>query len=240
MTNLHKLLTFLLLSTGILFAVANDNNLTVNNTTQLELKKTFRKSPSKLLKGLPQKKFLKNFYRHNKYSPLWLQKDKFNKEKYTKLFQNIKKDITLGNESLIYKNAQTLSKKLDTNLTKSQILHTELQLTSLYYNFLLHTIEGEIQWKSFHYKLTSLKRRKINAAWVRSKPKFNIQKLMKNSDIDSVIEEITPKHFGYAKLLLALEKMENLKKNGGWKKLPKFKRLALVAVEILYLNYVQD
>jgi len=225
--NLHKLLIIMVLSTGVLFALSTDNNLSLKKTTQLELKHTFRKSPSKLLKNIPQKKFLKNFYRHNNYTPLWIQDDKFNKEKYTKLFQHIEEDITLSHEGLIYKNSQILSKKLDTNLTKIQTLRSELKLTSLYYNFLLHSIEGEIQWKSFHYKLASLKKRKINAAWVRYRPKFNIQKLMKNSDIDSVIKEVTPKHFGYAKLLLALEKMENLKRSGGWEKLPKFKRLSL-------------
>jgi len=227
MINLHKLLIILLLSSGVLFAISNDTNLTLEERTQLELKKAFRNSPSKLLKNMPQKKFLKTFYRHNKYTPLWIQEDGFNKEKYTNLFQHIEEDITLDEESLIYKNAQILSSKLDDNLTKIQTLRIELKLTSLYYNFLLHSIQGEIQWKSFHYKLATLKKRKINAAWVRSKPKFNIQKLMKNSDIDAVIEEVTPKHFGYAKLLIALEKMNNLKKNGGWKKLPKFKRLAL-------------
>jgi len=228
--NLHKLLLTIVLSTGVLFALSNDSNLTTQKPKEpitLELKKAFQKSPSKLLKNIPQKKFLKNFYRHNHYAPLWLQEDKFNKEKIKKLFQNIEKDITLSHKSLLYKNAQILNKNLDSNLTKSEKFHTELKLSSLYYNFLIHTIYGEIQWKNFNYKLAALKKRKINASWVRSKPKFNISKLMKNDDINLTIEEVTPKHFGYAKLLLALEKMENLKKHGGWEKLPKFKRLAL-------------
>jgi murein L,D-transpeptidase YcbB/YkuD len=220
----------IVLSTGVLFALSNDSNLTTEKPKEpitLELKKAFQKSPSKLLKNMPQKKFLKNFYRHNKYAPLWLKEDGFKKEKYHKLFKQIENDITLSHKSLIYKNSQILSKRLDDNLTKMQQLRTELKLTSLYYNFLAHTIYGEIQWKNFHYKLATLKKRKINASWVRSKPKFNISKLMKSDDINLTIDEITPKHFGYARLLLALEKMENLKKSGGWGKLPTFKRLAL-------------
>jgi len=228
--NLHKLLLTIVLSTGVLFALSTDSNLTNEKPKEpitLGLKKAFKKSPSKLLKNMPQKKFLKNFYRHNKYAPLWLKPDGFNEKRYRKLFKHIENDITLSHKSLIYKNSQILSKRLDDNLTKIQQLRTELKLTSLYYNFLTHTIYGEIQWKNFNYKLATLKKRKINASWVRSKPKFNISKLMKNDDINLTIEEITPKHFGYARLLLALEKMENLKKSGGWKKLPTFKRLAL-------------
>jgi len=230
MIKLPKLFITLLLSTGILFALADDNNLSAKKpkkTVEMTLKEAFKKSPSKLLKSIPQKKFLKNFYRHNHYTPLWLQEEKFNQAKIQKLFQNIEQDITLSHESLLYKNAQILNKNIDNNLTKSEKLHTELKLSSLYYNFLLHTIYGEIQWKSFNYKLASLKERKINATWIRYKPQFNISKLMKREDIDAVIKEVTPQHFGYAQLLIALKKMQNLKKNGGWEELPSFKRLAL-------------
>ena len=180
-----------------------------------------------LLKNIPQKKFLKSFYRKNKYSPLWLTNDKFNKEKYTKLFNYIQNDITLNQKGLIYKNYKTLEKQLDNNLSKIQTLHMEVKLSSLYYNFLVHTIYGEIQWKKFSYKLSSLKKRRINGSWVKSKPKFNIKKIMNNPDIDLSIKEVTPKNFGYKGLLLALEKLEKLKKEGTWKPLPYFKRLAL-------------
>ena len=227
MRNIEKFLLTILLSTGVLFAVSPDNNLSSEKTMHVELKKAFKKSPSKLLKNIPQKKFLKNFYRKNKYTALWLEKDKFNKNKYTKLFEHIQNDITLNPKGLIYKNYKRLEKQLENNLSKIQTLRLELKLSSLYYNFLVHTIYGEIQWKKFSYKLSSLKKRRINAAWVKVKPKFNISKIMNNADIDLSIKKVTPKNFGYKRLLLALEKLEKLKKKGTWKQLPYFKKLAL-------------
>jgi murein L,D-transpeptidase YcbB/YkuD len=220
MINIQKILIIILLSTGLLFA-------TTTNVTHIELKSAFKTSPSKLLKNIPQKKFLKSFYRKNKYTALWLETNKFNKNKYTKLFQHIQNDITLNQKGLIYKNYQTLEKQLDTNLTQEQMLHIEIKLSSLYYNFLIHTVYGEIQWKKFAYKLSSLKKRRINGAWVKSKPKFNITKIMNSNNIDMSIQELTPKNFGYKGLLLALNKLETLKKKGTWEELPYFKRLAL-------------
>jgi len=227
MINIQKALIILVLSTGLLFAISNDNNLSSKNTTHIELKKAFKKSPSILLKNIPQKKILKKLYRKNKYIALWLENDKFNKEKYTKLFKHIQNDTTLNQKGLIYKNYQTIVKQLDTNLSQAQKLHIEIKLSSLYYNFLVHTIYGEIQWKKFSYKLSSLKKRKINGSWVKSKPKFNIIKIMKNTDIDAAIEQVTPKNFGYRGLILALKKLEALKQKGTWEELSYFKRLAL-------------
>lgn len=225
--NIKKLLITILLYTGILFSVPLDTNLSSSDQTVQALKKSFKKSPSILLKNIPQKKFLKNFYRKNKYTPLWIKSDKFNKEKYTKLFKHIQNDITLNQKGLIYKNYKTLENQLENNLSKIQTLRIELKLSSLYYNFLVHTIYGEIQWKKFSYKLSSLKKRRINGSWVKVKPKFNITKIMKNNDIDLSVKRVTPQNFGYPGLLLALEKLKKLKEKGTWEELPYFKRLAL-------------
>ncbi|CAA6820304.1 MAG: L,D-transpeptidase YcbB [uncultured Sulfurovum sp.] len=227
MLNIKKLLITILLFNGVLFAISTDNNLTSPNETVEALKKSFKKSPSVLLKNIPHKKILTNFYKQNNYSPLWIQNDLVNEEKYAKLFKHIQEDITLSPKSLIYKNYQTLSKQLDTNLSHMQMLRAEIKLSSLYYDFLVHTIYGEIQWKKFSYKLSSLKKSKINASWIKSKPKLNIQMLMRNENIDATMKEALPKNFGYAGLLVALKQLETLKEKGTWEKLPHFKRLAL-------------
>lgn len=233
---IQKLLITLLVSIKILFAAPSDTNLSDPNTNVQALKKAFKYSASTLLKNIPQKRFLKKFYRQNAYRPLWLEDNKFNKQKYTKLFKHIKNDITLESKSLIYKNYLTLSKQVENNSTKLQTLRIEIKLSSLYYNFLLHSVYGEIQWKNFSYKLSSLKKRKINASWVKSRPKFNLQNLMQYDDIDTIIYEITPKNFGYAGLLLALKKLKTLKEKGTWEKLPYFKRLALNSTGDLVLK----
>ena len=226
MLNIKKLLILILLFTSILYSIPADNNLSEPSKIALELKDAFKKSPSILLKNIPQKNFLKKFYRKNNHNPLWLKDNHLNEENYSKLFKYIQNDITLNRKGLIYKNYQTLSKQVDTNLTRIQLLRTEIKLSSLYYNFLLHTIYGEIQWKNFSYKLSSLKKRRINGSWVKAKPKFDIKLLMTNN-IDESMNKIIPKNFGYQGLLLALKKLETLKETGSWEELPYFKRLAL-------------
>ncbi len=227
MSIINKYLTLILLSTLLLFALPKDNNLSNTSEIKKELKEAFRKMPSKLLKNISHKKLLKRFYYKNKYTPLWHQNNKLNSKKYTQLFEQISNDITLDKKGLIYKNYQTLEKQVDANLTILQTLRIELQLTTLYYNFLLHTVYGEIEWKNFSHKLSSLKRKRINASWIKAKPSFNIQKLMKQEDINRTIIDITPKNFGYQNLLRALQKLKELKKNGAWDQLPYFKKLAL-------------
>ena len=211
----------------MLSALPMDNNLSEHNQTSIELKKLFQKSPSTLLKSIPQKKFLKKFYRQNEYTPLWLKSGVFDKEKYSILFKHIQNDPTLYQKGLIYKNYEILNKQLDTNLSAIEHFRVELKLTSLYYNFLQHIIYGEIEWKHFSQKLSSLKRKRINAAWIKAKPNFNIQNLMYQEDIETTLYEVTPKNFGYSNLLLALQQLEQLKKEGAWDKLPNFRKLEL-------------
>jgi murein L,D-transpeptidase YcbB/YkuD len=211
----------------MLSAITVDTNLTTTTTTTEELRNAFIKTPSKLLKNIPQKKFLKNLYRQNKYHPLWIENYELNKTKYQTLFNYIENSPTLDKKGLIYKHYRTLQKNFEHNLTKSEYLRFEVKLSSLYYNFLLHTIYGEIQWKNFHQKLKSLKRKRINATWVKKEPKFNLVKLMLIPNIDESINRVTPKNFGYTQLIQALQILEEQKENTTWEELPEFKKLEL-------------
>jgi len=210
------------------FALPVDDNTTDNSLMNKALKKAFKTNSSKLLKNISQKKFLKSLYRKNHYQTLWLEKNKLNQEKYYTLFGHIKNDPTLNKKGSIFQQYQNLDKFIsDTNLTKTKLLKVEVKLSSLYYNFLKHAVYGEIEWKKLSYKLKSLKKSRINASWIKYRPSFNLRTLMKQNDINSTMDEITPKKFGYKGLLFALKKLEKLKEAGGWKKLPSFKKLAL-------------
>jgi murein L,D-transpeptidase YcbB/YkuD len=227
MSNLIKYQLVFLLFTTILSAIPTDTTVTPKITIAQELRNAFLKEPSKLLKNIPQKKFLTSLYRKNNYEPLWVENNELNQSKYQILFKHIEKDLTLDKKGLIYKNYTTLHKNFEQNLTRSEYLRLDLKLSSLYYNFLLHTIYGEIQWKNFHHKLKSLKRKRINAAWVKSEPKFNLKKLMLRPNIDETIDTVTPKNFSYNQLIKALKILEEQKSNGEWEELPYFKKLEL-------------
>jgi len=226
---IHKHFAIFLLTTFMVFAAPNniENNNSDTNTTA-SLKKLLQTNSSKFLKNIPQKRFLKKFYRHNHYETLWIQNNILNQQKYSTLFQSINMDPTLNKKGHIFQQYKNLNQFIsDTNLTETKLLKVEMKLSSLYYNFLKHSIYGEIEWKKFSYKLTSLKKSRINASWIKYRPKYKLEKLMIQEDINSTINEITPKKFGYKGLFLALEKLETLKEAGGWKKLPSFKKLSL-------------
>ena len=229
---IQKILIFLLFTTLSLSAtviIDNNNSKQDSNRTKtnLELKKAFTKKSSKILKNISHKRFLKKFYKKNNYQPLWIEKNELNSTKYTALFSQINRDITLDTKSLILSTSKQLEKSLDTNMTQETLFKTEVKLTSLYYNFLRHTLYGGIEWKKFSYRLSALKKSKINASWIRNKAPYNIVNLLKRNDINNTINEVTPKKFGYQGLLLALNKLNKLKKEGAWEKLPSFKKLKL-------------
>jgi len=223
---MKKLLITLLLLNAITVALhaeptvlKNDNNITYL------LKKQFQKNRTSLLKHISNKRFLRNFYYKNNYQPLWIDNKGLKEKKYKELFLNINKDITLNSNGHLFKKTEILKKEIDNNITKEEIFRMEIQLTSLYYEFLKHTIYGEIQWKTFLGKLRNLKRYRVDARWLETRPKFNLQKLLSNPNISSTLAEIQPKNFGYQKLLEGLKKLNTIKKSGGWEKLPYFKVL---------------
>ncbi|MBU1668666.1 L,D-transpeptidase family protein [bacterium] len=228
MGRIKHFLIILLLTTSTLNAEITYENI-VKDQEQISqaFKQMFQTKRSALLRNIANRNFLQNFYYRNNHTPLWLKGEGLNKEKYTKLLSYIENDLTLEKHGLIYKHGQELTKLLEQNQTKHELFRSELQLTSLYYDFLQHLLYGEIQWKSFSTKLSSLKRYRINASWVRHKAPYNPSQLLLQPDIDATIEEITPKSFGYKELLLALKKLHTIKADGGWKSLPYFKRLEL-------------
>ena len=228
MNTLQKSLFLLIFLTLSLFSTpTTETNTSQESPISNELKQFFKKTPSKLLKGLSQKKFLKRFYKKNNYQTLWMNEKKIDLKKSNELFELITNDLTLSKKGMIVKTALRLKKELDHNVTTFEHFRQELKLTSLYNNFLRHTLYGEIQWKQFSYRLSALKRAKISASWIRNKAPEKINTLLLQEDLNKTIEAITPKKFGYQGLLHALEVLYTLKENGGWDKLPKFKKIKL-------------
>ena len=220
MITIRNIFVLFFATLSLLSADSNDIN------TSQEIKSAF-KHTRVLLKNVPQKRFLKRFYRKNRYQSLWIKENKINKKRAYTLFNLIENDPTLSKKGLLKTTALTLKKTIETNATKEQVLRREMKLTSLYNNFLKHTLYGEIKWKQFSYKLSSLKKHRINGSWIKYKAPQKINELLIQPDINQTIEEITPKHFGYQLLIKGLKKLQKIKADGGWDKLPPFKKLKL-------------
>jgi murein L,D-transpeptidase YcbB/YkuD len=227
-----KILLIISLLSTITFATPTEESnlskpITFEKETEVALKKFFLKKSSKFLKKITHKRFLKKFYKKNHYQSLWLNKDGIKQDRYKQLIYNIKNDLTLNNEGYIALHTKQIEQDLENNLTKEDLYRLEISLSSLYYDFLKHSLYGEIEWKSFSRKLRSLKREKINAAWLKTEAPYNISTLLKQPDINATLKEIEPKKFGYAALQESLKKLYRMKVDGGWKKLGYFKRLEL-------------
>jgi len=196
-----------------------------NNTAIFQKLKTELKSKRATLKDISHKKFLRRFYRQNSYNPLWFTESGFDKKRVRSLFEELESDITLDKKGKVYKQYQILVSYLGGD--KRRPLRTELQLTALYIDFLNHTLYGDINWKSFSWKLSSMRKRGVSARWLRYKPDESLSELLLASSIEETIENITPKRFGYMGLLKSLIILQGIKEEGGWKELPYFKKLEL-------------
>ena len=183
-------------------------------------------SKSPQIRELKNRKFLKGFYQQNNYQSLWIESDGFG-EKVFSLFNSIKDDITIFKSDKIYSDYIYILNHIENKKKPIEPIKIELKLTQLYLDFLNHTLYGKINWKQFSKKLSSLRKKRINATWSKDKAQFSISELLLKPSITDTIKEITPQNFSYRELLLALEKLKKMKKKGGWKKLPSFKVLKL-------------
>jgi len=207
----------------VLVGFIDNNRSSVITKLREDLKKSFKERGS-FLKDITHKKFLRKFYKDNNYTSVWFN-EKGLSSKYKELFSAIEADITIKKEGKLYRKYKSVLGYLKGK--ERDNLHTELYLSSLYLDFLKHLIYGSINWKSFQFKLKKLRKRGINAHWVTYKPDFNLSKLLIRDDINATIDEVTPKRFGYKRLLKSLKILQQLKAKGGWEKLPKFKKLKL-------------
>ena len=227
-----QILLLTLLSSILLFAEPNsssENNIsgTLLKTKEIseKLKKSLKeKTPH--LREIKNRKFLTRFYRQNSYKPLWIESDGFGK-KVSSLFQAIESDITISHQSKIHSDYLYLMKSIKNKDRHLEQIKIELKLTQLYLDLLNHTLYGQINWKQFSKKLYSLKRKRVNATWNKDRAKFKLSELLLRPSIKETIKEITPNRFSYKELLIALEKLQDIKKKGSWKELPSFKVLKL-------------
>ena len=141
------------------------------------------------------------------------------------LLSAIRKDVTLNPRSHIHRNAKTIKKKLEHKHTNASVTILELELTTLYYDFLQHTIYGEIDWKAFEMHLSSKQTEGIDSNWVRYPLHFDVNILMSQEDIGQTLRQLTPTGYHYKQLLSALYRLYKIKWRGGWGKLPAFKSL---------------
>ena len=168
---------------------------------------------------------LQNLYERRQHKPLWLSDRGIKTKKVIELLAEIERDPTLNPRGYIQKKSKILKKDLEHRHNEEDIVQLELQLTSLYYDFLQHTIYGEIDWENFQLYLERLKATDIDTSWVTSPLQFDLINTISQENISSTVRSLHPQGYQYKKLVKALYGLYKIKWRGGWGKLPAFKSL---------------
>ena len=222
MHSLQNSILSLILSTVLL--TANPNVFNYNNQgIVITIEKKLLNSDTHLVKN---QVMLENFYHERQNKALWLTNNwKIKGNKVMQLLEYIKGDLTLNPYGYIRKKGKILTENLKHRHTQQGLIALEVQLTSLYYEYLQHTIYGEIDWNKFQSHLDNLKSLGTDSSWVKYPLEFDIIYLLSQDNITQTLHNITPKGYGYKKLIDALKQLYVIKWRGGWHTLPPFKSL---------------
>ena len=203
----------------LMLMIATSLNATGIST---QLKTEILKTSPKLLKN---QAIITDFYSQYGYRPLWLAENATKLRKIKSFLDYVRADVTLNRKGYIYKESILLSKLFTKQVNRKTALKLEFRLTALYYEFLQHTVYGEIEWSKFNAYLKSLKESKINANWVTYAFHFDIVEMMARENIIQTIKDLTPKGYRYHKLINQLRKLRTVQSRGGWKLLTYYKPL---------------
>jgi murein L,D-transpeptidase YcbB/YkuD len=223
MRSLQKILLLLILSAILL--LANQNTSAYTQEVTVDITRALLSNDKHIAKN---QVMLQNFYQQRQGRALWLTGNwKIKGTKVMHLLDYIKRDLTLNPHGYIRKKGQMLTKNLEQRHTQEGLVSLEVELTSLYYEFLHHTVYGEIDWNGFQAQLEALQSSGVDNNWVRYPLKFDIISLMSKENITQTLHEITPKGYGYPKLINSLRELYVVKWKGGWNKLPPFKSIKI-------------
>ena len=220
MRAIKRAIIVLLSATISLFSVVYTNN--DYKSDFIEVNRGVVGNNNYLLNHLTQ---LQNIYNKNQNRALWLSNQKIRGEKVMQLLSSIQRDVTLDPRSSIHRVAKEIKQDLEQSHTNISLVQLELKLTSLYYDFLQHTIYGEIDWKKFDSFLLANQDKGINMQWVRYPLYFDIIKFISQDNVIQTIKQVTPKSYHYKDLISVLYRLYKVKWQGGWGKLPPFKSL---------------
>lgn len=159
-----------------------------------------------------------DFYVYRKITPVWVTKDELNSK--AEIF--IKTIIEADHEGLdasIYHRDDILSlvRILELNsvidaFEPEKYAELELLLTDAFFSYGFHLSEGIVEPSA------------TNVDWHIEKPKKNLLKILEtslhNEKLEELVDILQPHHSGYLRLKSALLKYQNIKKSGGWHKIP--------------------
>lgn len=168
------------------------------------------------------------------YKYIWLDKTK-PKQITKELFEMIKNDQTLPNTSTSKKKLKTLSKRVKklyakALITPKQKALLDMELSKLYLNYAYYKVYGGINWSKFEDKLKELTEKyKIKVGWEYYRPPKSPTDILlegySTGALKETLQASMPKRFKFKKLEKKLIEYLKLAQKGGWKQIPKFKKV---------------
>ena len=159
-----------------------------------------------------------DFYVYRKIKPVWVTKDRLNNKAEVFIKTIIEADHE-GLDASIYHRDDILSlvRILELNsvfdaFEPAKYAELELLLTDAFVSYGFHLSEGVVEPNQ------------TNVDWHIEKPDKNLLKILRaslhNEKLEELIDILQPHHSGYLRLKSALLKYQNIKKFGGWPKIP--------------------
>jgi len=179
------------------------------------------------LEPLPANNFLRKLYTQLFFVPVWVQEESLSSLS-KELFNQIRNDKTLLENSKLKKDANHLSLAADSLYTSygslKEKVELEFKIAQLYKGYADYTLYGSINWGAFQGRLYNLRTKGIKGAWVTYKPEFSPTSLLESAILNGSLEQMftkaIPKEYGYEALQNALFKYLEIEKKGGWEHLP--------------------
>jgi len=159
-----------------------------------------------------------DFYLHRKIKPVWVTKDRLNNKAEVFIKTIIEADHE-GLDASIYHRDDILSlvRILELNsvfdaFEPAKYAELELLLTDAFFSYGFHLSEGVVEPNQ------------TNVDWHIEKPNKNLLEILRaslhNEKLEELVDILQPHHSGYLRLKSALLKYQNIKKSGGWQKIP--------------------
>ena len=236
-------LKFIVVSLTIIHGCTFAN--TINNEEGIEKKVFIKKDLEKITKNILEKeyqpifldkKILKEYYQLNNFESYWTNNEGMKDHAYF-LIDKIKKDPIL--KPTISKNLRfnEIIEKLEllnntSRDNQNNILIMDFIITELYDKYINFLLKGPINWKAFEEKLSTIKKEnEINAQWERynltKNPKQLLKKAIQNNDLSTIFKELDYTYPNVEKLVLAINKLEEISANGDYIKIPEIKTLRI-------------
>lgn len=196
-----------------------DLNLTVAEATQAK----YRALAERVM-GKDKHDRLKAMYALLNFKPIWITEEGLTE--YTKsLFSHIESDITLEQNSTIYRKYEAL-KNAEIPREEEAIRERELQIAKLYQDFMAHKLYGDIDWKKFQHIIhTTMKHGVWTVHPILETPEGLLIESLTHKSLDYAFKKAKPSFGHYERMLDALKKYKDIVAQGGWKPLPDFKNL---------------